>query len=208
MSSGKTTPKRDRAGAEVAPARGRGRPRSEAAHRAILDATLTLLDTAGYGTLTIEAVAARAGVGKTTIYRRWDSKEELVAEALARLRPQLPPADTGSLRGDFAAFRSGQVAEVAGTALTRVAPRLLGEATGDPALHAALQREIIDPIREVLRTVMERAVERGELPAELDLDLAVDVVHGTVIYRIMLAQGDLVQAAQVVPALLALLARR
>ena len=109
--------KQDRAGAERAPARGRGRPRSEQAHRAIVEATLTLLDEGGYTALTIEAVAERAGVGKTTIYRRWPSKLELVIEAISELRPPGPPEDTGSLAGDFAAFARGQVSRVARTAL-------------------------------------------------------------------------------------------
>ena len=108
MSIEQANEKQDRAGAEGAPARGRGRPRSEEAHRAIVEATLTLLDEGGYTALTIEAVAERAGVGKTTIYRRWPSKLELVVEAVGELRPPGPPDDTGSLAGDFAAFARGQ----------------------------------------------------------------------------------------------------
>ena len=78
----------DRAGAEEAPARGPGRPRSEEADQAILGATIMLLAEHGVYGLSIEAVAAEAGVGKTTIYRRWQTKEDLVVAALARMRPR------------------------------------------------------------------------------------------------------------------------
>jgi AcrR family transcriptional regulator len=197
--------KQARAGAEKAPARGRGRPRSEEAHQAILGATLRLLDEGGYRHLTIEAVAARAGVGKTTIYRRWSSKLELVIEAVDKIRPPGPPEDTGTLAGDFAAFQQGQMARVARTPLPRIAPRLISEALGDPELHAAFMSHVVQPLRDVLRVVLKRGMERGELRPDLDLDLATDVVHGTIVYRILIAQGDIVAATRPVPRILDLL---
>jgi len=199
------TPQDARAGAEEAPARGRGRPRSEEAHRAILAATLTLLDEAGYRALTIEAVAGRAGVGKTTIYRRWPSKLELVIDAIHQLRPPGPPEDTGSVQGDFACFQRQQVARVANTPLPRVAPRLISEAVGDPELHDAIMRDLVNPVRDAIREVLRRGVERGELRADLDLEIATDVVHGTVVYRILTSQGDLLAATSAVPHVLDLL---
>ena len=205
MSNPAPTSGNDRAGAATAPARTRGRPRSQDAHRAILGATLTLLDELGYGSLTIEGVAARAGVGKSTIYRRWNSKVELVAAALHHIRPQLPPADTGSLPGDFVAFRERQVQNVAGGPLPRVGPRLLAEAISDDELHEVVERELVLPLRSALRQMFIRAVERGELPETVDVELAVDLVHGTVIYRLMLTRGDLPEASAHVPQLIALL---
>ena len=195
----------ERAGAKTAPARGRGRPRSETAHRAILDATLTLLDEGGYRPLTIEAVAARAGVGKTTIYRRWPSKLELVIEAVSELRPALPTEDTGSLQGDFNAFQRTQITRVAAGPLPRIAPRLIAESVGDEELHAAIKRELIEPIREALGEVLRRGVDRGELRRDLDLELATDIVHGTLVYRMLLSQGNLMAAANVVPRVLDLM---
>lgn len=196
---------KSRAGAKGAPARGRGRPRSEHAHRAILDATLTLLDEGGYGPLTIEAVAARAGVGKTTIYRRWPSKLELVIEAVGELRPALPTEDTGSVQGDFMAFQRRQVNRVAAGPLPRIAPRLIAESVGDSELHAAFQRELIAPVRQAIGEVLQRGVDRGELLADLDVELATDMVHGTVVYRILTSQGDLRGAVSAVPRVLDLL---
>ena len=86
------------------PRRTPGRPRSEASHQAIIDATLELLVEGGYGALTMEAVRTRAGVGKATIYRRWASKEELVRDAIVFLHEEFDAPDTGSLRGDYEAL--------------------------------------------------------------------------------------------------------
>ena len=207
MSTGQDTHE-GRAGADSAPARGRGRPRSAEAHQAILGATLTLLDEVGYRALTIEAVAARAGVGKTTIYRRWPSKLELVVEAVAEMRPPLPTEDTGSLQGDFLAFQRGQISRVAAGPMPRIAPRLLAESVSDRELHEAVQRELIDPIRTAIGEVLQRGVDRGELRADLDLELATDVVHGTVVYRILRSEGDLLAAVAPVPRVLDLLRTR
>ena len=204
MSTGQET-REIRAGADSAPARGRGRPRSAEAHQAILSATLTLLDEIGYRALTIEAVAARAGVGKTTIYRRWPSKLELVVEAVAEMRPPLPTEDTGSIQGDFLAFQRGQISRVAAGPMPRIAPRLLAESVNDRELHEAVQRELIDPIRKAIGEVLQRGVDRGELRADLDLELATDVIHGTVVYRILRSQGDLLAAVAPVPRVLDLL---
>jgi AcrR family transcriptional regulator len=207
VSTGQDTPE-TRARAEAAPARGRGRPRSAEAHQAILGATLTLLDEVGYRALTIEAVAARAGVGKTTIYRRWPSKLELVVEAVAEMRPPLPTEDTGSLQGDFLAFQRGQISRVAAGPMPRIAPRLLAESVSDRELHEAVQRELIDPIRTAIGEVLQRGVDRGELRADLDVELATDVVHGTVVYRILRSEGDLLAAVAPVPRVLDLLRTR
>jgi AcrR family transcriptional regulator len=207
VSTGQDTPE-TRAGVDAAPARGRGRPRSAEAHQAILGATLTLLDEVGYRALTIEAVAARAGVGKTTIYRRWPSKLELVVEAVAEMRPPLPTEDTGSLQGDFLAFQRGQISRVAAGPMPRIAPRLLAESVSDRELHEAVQRELIDPIRTAIGEVLQRGVDRGELRADLDVELATDVVHGTVVYRILRSEGDLLAAVAPVPRVLDLLRTR
>jgi AcrR family transcriptional regulator len=207
VSTGQNT-RETRAGADSAPARGRGRPRSAEAHQAIVSATLALLDEIGYRALTIEAVAARAGVGKTTIYRRWSSKLELVIEAVGEMRPPSPTEDTGSLQGDFLAFQRGQISRVAAGPMPRIAPRLLAESVNDRELHEGVQRELIDPIRTAIGEVLQRGVDRGELRADLDLELATDVIHGTVVYRILRSQGDLLAAVAPVPRVLDLLRTR
>ena len=187
-----------------AQARRPGRPRSAKAHRAILDSALALLAEHGYRGLSMEAVAARAGVGKTTIYRRWPSKEALVIEALAGVAPPDVPEDTGSVEGDLIAFQRAQVARVVHTPVPQILPRLLGDSTTEPELRDAVMAEVVEPIRSALREILRRGLERGELRQDLDLEFGVDVIHGTSVYRLLLS-GDVPHAASAMPLLLELL---
>ena len=195
-----------RAGAGEAPARGRGRPRSEEAHRAILAAVIDLLPVHGLKGLTIEAVAARAGVGKTTIYRRWKTKNELVVAAVEHLRPFGAPPDTGSLLGDLEALVAHQRERLEASELPRVIPRVLGEALEDPELHAEIVERAVNPIREILAQLVRRAIERGELREDLDVDTTVDVLHAIPVYKLLMAGGAMESIArvpeQIVPLLL------
>ncbi len=191
MSARKGTSAKDRAGAEEAPARPRGRPRSEEAHRAILMAAVELLPEHGLA-LPIEAVAARAGVGKTTIYRRWANSRELIADALGLLRP--PPGavpDTGSFIGDLNALSHAQRARLGDTAIPRIVPRLLADAATDAELHKVVMERAVLPIRGVVRDIVVRAVERGELRDDVDIETIVDVFHAIPVYRILLSGGTL-----------------
>ena len=189
--------------AEDVAARAPGRPRSEQAHRSILESTVTLLGESGIAGLSIEAVAARAGVGKATIYRRWGSKEELILAALANMSPAGAVPDTGSLEGDLTAQAEAQVARFSDSILPRVAPRVLAEAMGDANLHALVLERMVGPLRARLALLVERAIERGELAPDTDVDYAVDVLHGTLVYRIMLHRGDLRSAVKGLPRRLA-----
>ena len=156
-----------------------------------------LLAEHGLTGLTIEAVASRAGVGKTTIYRRWDTKNELVAEALGRLRPPGPPPDTGSLMGDLTALVELQRGRLEASALPRVLPRLLGEAIDDPDFHALIVARAVQPIRDILGEIVRRGVERGELRADLDVEAVVDVLHAAPIYKLLLGGGSLAAVSAV-----------
>jgi AcrR family transcriptional regulator len=186
--------------------RGRGRPRSEEAHRAILAAVVELLAEHGLGGLTIEAVAARAGVGKTTIYRRWETKNELVLEAMEQLRPPGPPPDTGSLLGDLGALVALQRARLQLSLLPRVIPRVLGESLGDPDLHAQLVERAVNPIRGILEEIVRRALDRGELREDLDVETMIDILHASPIYALLMGRGPIDAVAgvpeRVVPLLL------
>jgi AcrR family transcriptional regulator len=183
--------KDDRAGAEEAPARGRGRPRSEKADQAILDATLRIVATHGVAGTTIEGVAAEAGVGKTTVYRRWESKTALILAAVSQLAPptgQFP--DTGSLQGDLKLLAKLQLQRVVDTGLLTVAPRVLAESMNDPELHQGFVDNVINPLRGVIRSLIERGVERGDLRADLEVEPLVDILHALPIYRILTSGGD------------------
>ena len=195
----------DRAGASEAPARGRGRPRSEEADQAILAATLKLIGEQGVAGTTIEGVAAEAGVGKTTIYRRWPAKNDLIVAAISELPPREFP-DTGSLPGDMAALANLQRERLAGTGLFRIVPRVLAESMNDADLHRAIMKQVIGPLRELLRQVVVRGIARGELRPDLDVEALVDVLHAIPLYRILLSRGDPEALKQVPGAYLPILA--
>jgi AcrR family transcriptional regulator len=168
-----------------------GRPRSVKADRAILQAALELLAEDGYRALTMERVRERSGVGKATIYRRYGSKEELVAAAIAHLNRDIPlPQDTGSLAGDFAATAQTILERAAGTGALSLMPRLLSEVAGDSEMHALFTKHLVEPRRRVVRGIVGRAKARGEVRADVDPELAVDLMIGPMIYRLIMAGGD------------------
>jgi AcrR family transcriptional regulator len=176
-------------------ARRPGRPRSAEADRAILGAALQLAAEGGLSRLTMEAVAARAGVGKATVYRRWDSKEELFIDALRSVAGELDPPDTGSFRGDWIAI-FGADQQAISPAAVRIVPRLLSESADDPPLYRAVIDTMVAPRREIGRAVTRRAMERGEIRADLDPDLVVDMVVGPLVYRALIAGGDVESLAR------------
>lgn len=193
--------------APVTPARKRGRPRSAEAGQAILQATIELLPEQGLTGLSIEAVAARAGVAKTTIYRRWATKDDLVADVMSQLPPPGPVPDTGSLEGDMTALVAVQRKRMSGSALPRILPRLLADAGENPELHALLLERAVRPVREMLAAIARRAVERGEVRDDLDMEALVDVLHGVAVYRILMGGGDLSGLADVPARIVPLLLR-
>ncbi len=173
-----------------------GRPRSEEAHQAILDATLELLSEVGFSALTVEGVAQRAGVGKATIYRRWPSKLPLVVEAFGGL-PRLEDADTGDLAEDLKAMLRGYLQLFNATPLATVLPSLAGERA-----HNDTFSELFDPVlkgrRRPLTAALERGVARGELPKGLDLELAADLIVGPIAVRLFFT-GAKLQPKMVAP---------
>lgn len=166
----------------------RGRPRSETARRAVLDAALELCQRDGYQALTIKGIAETAGVGRQTVYRWWPTKEAVLLDALRDLAlrgsEQLDP-DSGDTLRDVETLLDATFAltqRLTGKALVG----LMAEAQHDPALSARLQGTVIGPRREALRTVLARGVARGELSdGALSLDLAVDFAFGTMWYRLL-----------------------
>ena len=196
----------DRAGAEEAPARGRGRPRSAEADQAILDAALRMLGTHGVAGMTIEGVAADAGVGKTTIYRRWPTKTDLIRAAISDIVPRGDPPDTGSMAGDMAALAETQRQRLAGSKLAGIVPRLLAESMSDPELHQDYVDRVITPFRDLLRLFIERGIERGELRPDLEVEALVDLLHSIPVYKILMSRGDPAALEQVPWAYMPLLA--
>jgi len=168
-----------------------GRPRSEEAHQAILNATLELLVEVGFSALTVEGVANRAGVGKATIYRRWPSKLPLVVEAFGQL-PGFENFDTGDLAEDLKKMLRGYLDVFNSTPLSAVLPSLAGERTHNPELSQLFEPVSKDRRRPLVKA-FERAVARGEVPEDLDLDLAADLVVGPIAVALFFKGGRLNQ---------------
>jgi len=165
----------------------RGRPRSPEADRAILAAALDLLASRGLAAMSIEEVAARAGVGKATIYRRWPSKGLLALDAfVAAFREQQPPPDTGTLRGDLVAALTAWVRLVTQTPMGPMLTGLIAEAQHDPGLRAAWRDRVLEPLRSQHRLMLDRAIARGELPATVDQEVVLDLFFGAAQHRLLL----------------------
>ena len=171
------------------PGRRPGRPRSLQSEEAILEATGKLLSTEGYLGLTVGKVAARARVSKSTIYRRWPTKEHLVMAAFERW-PTLVPRDRGDLLSDLLDLYQQYLRSHYGTPTGAIFPALVAERVRNPELGVlfdSLMRRRLDPTRVVVR----RAIERGELPADTDLELAVEVITAAAVMRVYFLPTDL-----------------
>lgn len=167
--------------------RTRGRPRSEPARQAILAAAAELLLARGLDAVSMDAIAARAGVSKATIYRWWATKETLAADALQvqLSEPTSEPPDTGTLRGDLTALTAGWVARVGDRPFGRVIGALITEAATDPVFGALYRERFVEPRRAQARAAFQRAVARGEIAARTDVEAAVDLVYGPLYHRLL-----------------------
>jgi len=178
---------RDEALAGTSGAAPRGRPRSQEADRAILTATLDLLAERGLAAMSIEEVAARAGVGKTTIYRRWPSKGLLALDAfVASFREEQAQPDTGTLRGDMLAALRAWVRAVTQTPMGSMLTGLIAEAQHDPELRGAWRDRVLEPLRRQHRIMLDRAIARGEIPPSVDRDVVLDLFFGAAEHRLLL----------------------
>ena len=165
-------------------ARPPGRPRSERAAKAIIDATLDLLaEEGGVAGVSIEAVAARAGVGKTTIYRRWPNKEALIIDALAALKAPFPEPVGDSVRDDLIAVARAFMTDKADKKRLDCYWSIIGGAERYPELMARFTREVIEPRRDVIRAVLRRGISSGELRADLDVEVTLWLIMGAVAQR-------------------------
>ena len=175
------------AGAELAEPAPRGRPRSVKAHAAILEAAAWLLLEYGLDAVSMDAVAARAGVSKATIYRWWPTKETLALDALyTEWSAAAPvPRDTNSLRGDLVELMAPWARLVTAQPYARVIAALLAKTRADPAFAAEYRQHVIEPRRDQAREIFYRAIERGELQAGVDLEVALDLIYGPLYLRLL-----------------------
>ncbi|GAA4570803.1 TetR/AcrR family transcriptional regulator [Micromonospora coerulea] len=162
-----------------------GRPRSVRADEAIIEATLDLLaEGSTIEALSIEAIAARAGVGKATIYRRWPGKDALLLDALRRLKGVLPDPAGHSVRDDLVLL-VGAVGHNIDPRAAKIMPCLVPEVNRSPD-HFQLYQNIIEPRRKLMREVLQRGVASGELRADLDIELTMALLTGPMLIQRML----------------------
>ena len=162
------------------------RPRLPSADQAIVQATRALLLERGYGGVSIEAVAARAGVAKTTVYRRWPSKAELVFEAAIHHSRLGPAPDTGSLVGDLTAVAVIIVRSLARTVAAAALTGLIADLDQDRALHDRVIARFIGAEQAWIATIVRRAAGRGEVGDSVRPDLVLDLLLGPVVSRTFL----------------------
>src|SRR4051794_32381940 len=170
------------------PPPGRGRPRDGALDERILEQVVALLGSRGYAGLTLDELAVRSGVAKTTVLRRWPSKAAVAAAGVERLALQsVDVPDSGSLHGDLHALLHGAV-DTFVRGRGQFVPRLLREA-GHPPEITALLDAVLHPRRQAYRRVLARATARGELDPSVDQELLIDMLIGPLWMRLLIT-GD------------------
>ena len=174
-----------------------GRPRSQEAHRAILDATLILLAEIGFQALSMEQVAARARTGKTTVYRRWPSKEALVTDAIRSLQAEMPVIDSGNLRVDLLLmYRAAFQGLEANPLIKPLYLRLFSEWSAGSAVFQVFLTQLISPRFQQFTQMVEKAQCRGYIRQDISPGTAVDLLVGPVLFR-WLATNTLTQSSTV-----------
>jgi AcrR family transcriptional regulator len=168
-----------------------GRPRSEQARLAILRSTLKLLGKSGFSELTIEAVAAHAGVGKATVYRWWSNKAALIADAFANSTTRkLHFPDTGSVRTDMSQ-QMRQLIKIFCGRRGRIVSAILGGGQSDRDLITAFRERFLWPRRQEAYATLRRGILRGELRKDVDMDLILDSLYGPIYMRFLIRHGKL-----------------
>jgi AcrR family transcriptional regulator len=162
-----------------------GRPRSAKSHQAMLKATLELLGKVGFENMSIEAISARAGVGKTTIYRRYNSKEELVADAIESIRQDVVIPDTGNLDNDLDELIEN-AAQITLSPLGRqTVAMIISSAASNSQFAQIYWTKYLQPRREAFAIVIERAKMRNEIEADADFGLIFDSMSGIMLYALI-----------------------
>jgi AcrR family transcriptional regulator len=163
----------------------RGRPRDPRRDLAIIDATIEVLVRDGYDRLSMEGVAAAAGVGKTTVYRRWGSKAELVIDAMATLKTAVDSIDTGTLEGDVELLIAAACSPRS-QRLQQVMVSICSALPREPDLLEAFRTRFTEPRIALIADMLERARSRGELGPEVDVAMAASLVPSLMLQRALM----------------------
>ena len=169
----------------------RGRNRSLAAEKAILKATLFLLERKPLRKVTADAIARRAGVSKATIYKWWPNKNQVALDAyLAGMSEQVPVPDTGSAEQDFTEQLKSVMAFYT-SSLGRLFCQFLAEGQSDPEFLALFRERFLYVRRDTARVMWQRGVDRGEIREEIDGEMVLDLIYGPMIFRLLAGHGSL-----------------
>lgn len=164
----------------------RGRPRSESAQRAILEAFRDLLLEDGFARLRLEHVAARAGASKATIYRRWRSKEELAIELLHELAaPFLAIPDSGDTRAELVKVTQSCIGRLTESDFGPVVRAMLCEIAANPTVGDRFRAVVVQARRDEVQRVIERGIARGDLPPSMDPEIATELLIGPIYFRLV-----------------------
>jgi len=181
-------------GGDGAGKRSPGRPRSEQARRAILQSTLKILSESGFSDLAIEDVAHRAAVGKATVYRWWENKGALIADAFASsTTSKLRFPDTGSVYTDMSR-QMRQLVKIFRSREGRIVSAILAAGQTDHESIAAFRERFLKPRRREAYITLQRGIRRGELPKDLDPDLLLDALYGPIYMRFLIKHDRLSSA--------------
>jgi AcrR family transcriptional regulator len=168
-----------------------GRPRNERSRRAIIRSTLRLLRKTTFADLSIEAIAADAGVGKATVYRWWTSKGALVVDAfVSSIEDELHFPDSGSVQRDMS-LQMKEFVELLNSPVGRIVAALLAAGQHDPELMQEFRARFLRRRRQEAYQTLQRGIDRGELPHGLDLDLILDLLYGGIYMRFLIRHDEL-----------------
>ncbi|MFB8143967.1 TetR/AcrR family transcriptional regulator [Streptomyces parvus] len=167
--------------------RGPGRPRQEHVTRAVLDAVVDLVSESGMGALTMDAVAARAGVSKPAVYRRWSTKQDLVIAAAESRIGSLEVADLGDFRSELRAVLTARMATYRQPGVDRLLAGVIGAAAEEGAVRAAFGAYAARVTSET-RHVLERGIARGDVRPDADVDATVTLVASSLLFRLVAEQ--------------------
>jgi len=165
-------------------------PRIERTRRLVLHAAVALLAESGYSGATIEAVAARSGVAKSTIYRHWPNRLELINDAFHELKPPAPVPTEGDVRDRVVALLEHVARSMAGSLWSSCLPALIDAAERDPECRE-LHSRMAHAGRQTLVDVLLGGVERGELPADTDAEVMADALAGPIFLRRLMGDEPL-----------------
>ena len=167
-----------------------GRPRDESIDTEVVAAVLQVLKTRGYRAVTIAGIARRVKTARTSLYRRWPSKQHLVAYAVVSEMGASPAADTGALREDLEAATRTLLRAFAGP-LGQALPGLVADMAQDPELAATIREEVLAARRKSMRDAFERARARGEIRGDLEIELLLDMLTGPFYYRALFGHAPI-----------------